>query len=411
MQASTRTFTIITVVIGAACTTDRSTTSPVEPVLEPAVRSLSPAIPTVLATVVTGANHTCGLTPVESGPLEGRAYCWGRNDLGQLGNGGLTNSNVPVPVQGTFRFKSISSIAGAHTCAITVPGKAYCWGRNTSGELGNGGVTNSAVPVPVAGNLTFKVIAGGLVHTCGLSKTGKAYCWGDNAFGELGNGSFTSSLTPVPVSGGRTFVSITVSFDHSCALEAGGQAYCWGSNTHGQLGTGDTLVRNVPAPVTGGLNFTRITSGSIGTDAAHTCASTSSNVAYCWGINNYGQLGIGSTLEQHAPTAVIGIGALTSLSAGAGHTCGLLTSSGEGYCWGFNFYGQLGNGNTTGFTPNPTPTAVIGGLTFQRISGGNDFTCALSPAGQVYCWGYNAEGQLGDGTNSHSAVPVAVVPF
>ncbi|MCG6989533.1 MAG: Ig-like domain-containing protein [Gemmatimonadetes bacterium] len=341
-----------------------------------------------------GAVGACGLTTT------GQAYCWGDNSWGQLGNGRNDPSNVPVAVSGGLTFQEIGA-GHDHTCGLTNAGQVYCWGDNSQGQLGNGTNDPSDVPVAVSGGLKFQWISAGDSHTCGLTVSGRAYCWGNNWDGKLGNGGNDPSDVPVAVSGGLSFQWISAGLDHTCAITRTGQAYCWGWNGWGQLGSGG-LDSAVPVPVSGGLSFQRISAGW-----THTCALTNSGQAYCWGgeFPDRGELGNGTTEPSAVPVAVSGGLSFQDISAGLDHTCAL-TSSGQAHCWGSNYYGTLGNG--TDDPLSDVPVAVSGGLTFERITAAADHDCALTGAGQVYCWGSNSDGQLGTGTNDASNVPVAV---
>ena len=309
-----------------------------------------------------------------------------------------------------------------HTCGLAGGGRAYCWGRNASGQLGDGTVeTNRLTPVAVSGGLSFTVLAAGSDHTCGLAMGGTAYCWGSNAFGQLGGGTVgTNRLTQVAVSGGRKYTALVAGWGHTCGLAAGGRAYCWGFNAFGQLGdrmsgTGySSADRLAPVAVSGGLSFTALAAGG-----AHTCGLVSGGTAYCWGNNQYGQLGDGTTgtgfrsADRTAPVVVSGGLSFTALAGGGVHTCGLLTG-GSAYCWGSNASGQLGDGMSG--TDRTAPVAVGAGRTFTALAGGFSHTCGLATGETGYCWGSNDSGQLGDGTSgvngdnsADRTVPVAVI--
>ncbi|HWJ21251.1 MAG TPA: Ig-like domain-containing protein [Gemmatimonadaceae bacterium] len=248
-------------------------------------------------TIAVGYWHACGLT------ADGAAYCWGRNDYGQLGvestgetcnTAHLPCSHMPVRVAGGLSFTSITA-GGAHSCALTADGTAYCWGYNGTGELGTGTTDPSAAnatPQPVQGGLHFAAISAGAQHTCGLNTTGTAYCWGAGESGQLGvsfgaicPSSGCTSTTPVAVSGGLTFSTIQAGLGFTCALTADGSAYCWGMNDVGQLGDGTATSRATPAAVSGGLHFITMSA------KWHGCGTTNDGSAYCWGRNDYGQLG------------------------------------------------------------------------------------------------------------------------
>lgn len=250
------------------------------------------------------SRHTCGVA------VSGAAYCWGANDLGQLGDGSAVDRSTPTEVAGGLSFSTIDA-GFFHTCGLTTDGDAYCWGGNQFDALGDGSVAGpetcegpascSTEPVPVAGGLTFQSLAVGQSSTCGVTMDGDAYCWGQGSLGMLGNGTTTlSQRTPAPVSGDHSFSTIDAGSLHVCALTTTGVAYCWGLNRHGQLGNGTWTgpesctslpfpCATTPVPVDGELLFDRISAGK-----DHTCALTTEGTAYCWGLNNSGQLGNGS---------------------------------------------------------------------------------------------------------------------
>ena len=289
-----------------------------------------------------GGSTSCGVT------TSGAGYCWG---IGLPFTG--ENYRVsPAPVAGGLTFTTISA-GPQHACGVSTSGTAYCWGSNAWGQLGDSTFAGFGkfAPVAVAGGLTFRTISTGRNHTCGVTTSGAAYCWGRNTSGQVGDGTSTSFwLFPVPVAGGFSFTTITTGSDHSCGLTADGTAYCWGSNTSGQLGDGSGAQQGTPVPVASGLRFTTIHAGGGG---AHTCGLTSTGAVYCWGANNTGQLGDGTTTQRATPVAVAGGLSFTTVRGGSDHSCGVTTSR-EAYCWGGNGTGQLGNGTTTSsLTPVP----------------------------------------------------------
>jgi Regulator of chromosome condensation (RCC1) repeat len=292
---------------------------------------------------------------------------------------------------------------GYHTCALAPSGQTYCWGANWDGELGDNTTTGRPTPVAVQqGGVTFTSITAGRAHTCGLTSAGAAWCWGYNDSGQLGDNTTTDRHTPVAVQqGGVTFTSVTASYYHTCGLTGAGAAWCWGNNANGRLGDNTITDRYIPVAVQqGGVTFTSITTGR-----HHTCGLTGAGAAWCWGYNNYGQLGDNTTNDQYTPVAVQQGGVtFTSITAGQLHTCGL-TSAGAAWCWGYNDSGQLGD-NTT--TDRHTPVAVSGGLSWATIASSEwaDSTCAVKLSSQlIYCWGLNGSGQLGDQTTTDRSSP------
>jgi alpha-tubulin suppressor-like RCC1 family protein len=264
--------------------------------------------------------------------------------------------------------------------------------------------------LPTAGDpATFTALSAGGYHTCALAGDGSTWCWGANEAGQLGNGSTTGSLSAVLIPTAARFRSIRAGRYHTCALTAGDDVYCWGYNFFGQLGQGSTEGGLLPGPVAGGLSFASLSAGSY-----HTCALTGSDVLWCWGDNGGGRLAnvappnpcaSNAPTCTTAPAAVIGGHLFGSVSAGGGHTCAL-RRSGNLFCWGANLAGQLGDGTVQDATQ---PAPVSGGLAFVAASAGEAHTCAITVDGAAYCWGSDYYGQLGDSARSASLTPIPVL--
>jgi alpha-tubulin suppressor-like RCC1 family protein len=358
--------------------------------------------------VTAGFEHTCVVLN------DGTVKCWGSNRYGQLGNLSLTLHPFPISVTGLAG--SVTSVeAGAyHTCALISGGTVQCWGLNSSGQLGNGTLTNSPTPVTITGLAGVTQIAAGYTYTCAVingGSSGTVICWGDNTFGQLGNGS--ASTTPVTTPGTVPGLpvgakAISASLDHTCALMNDQVTlYCWGKNSYGQLGNGSVSPTPVTSPVGVSLTLSGGTTiNAIAAGAQHTCALLSNGNVYCWGDGSSGQMGDGgSNLTQNpTPLLVSGVSNAVSITAGGnaitGHTCALTSAAGV-VCWGNNLFGQLGNGNNT----NQNPPAAVQGLTnVLAIDAGVDHTCALLTDITIQCWGSDSAGQLGDGVISFSPI-------
>ena len=356
----------------------------------------------VWAQMSTGDRFTCGILD------NGEGWCWGEG--GTLGDGSLTGSSVPVAVinPGSVTWASITSGPG-HTCGLSTAGESYCWGNNSHGQLGDGSTSNRSMPVAVIppGSLTWAFIAAGGYHTCGLASTGEAYCWGENSRGQLGSGNTTSSSTPVAVTnpGFEPWAAIAAGLWHSCGVTTAGDAYCWGENFHGELGDGSWTDSTVPVPVIdpGSTGWARIAAGS-----SYTCGTATGGDTYCWGRNDRGQLGNGSSQGSNVPVTVTNPGSVTWASlATSGHSCGT-TTEGDAYCWGPNNSGELGDG---GFWDSADPVAVLnpGSVDWADVAAGGGHSCATTTGGAAYCWGLNEFGQLGNGGVSDSRVALKVV--
>lgn len=381
--------------------------------------------------LTAGSSHTCAIM------TSGSMYCWGYNGSGQLGaiTGNTNSDSIAALVRdgdkpAAMNFVTVSA-GSNHTCGITADSLAYCWGYNGNGQLGTGTNANAVTPVLVSGGLKFKSIAAGSNHTCAVTGNGstvatknQVYCWGYNNSGAVGDSGSASSLTtPVRVkwpdalkngaSGdtGVKVLQVTTGYQHTCAIIATGAAYCWGYNYFGQLGDGAVLTsggnganRLAPGSAAGAFTWSSISAGSY-----HTCGVRSTGAIYCWGYNYYGQLGdntggIFSTADNKSSPALVSALSWQSVSAGSYHTCGIL-SSGGGYCWGNNGSSQVGVGSAT--TTFNTPQELSGGLVFTNISSGGSHSCGRTATG-MYCWGSGSSGQLGSPGNQKT-VPTLIV--
>ena len=323
----------------------------------------------------SGWNHTCSIDSSK------KAYCWGEGVNGALGNGSISNKYTPVEIDmsGVLAGKTIKqiSVGDWNTCAIASDDRVYCWGYGISfGDLGNGTFSQSNVPVAVStsgvlAGKTIKQISVGSRHVCAVASDDRAYCWGMNSSGQLGNNSTSNANVPVAVStsgvlAGKTIKQITASDFHTCAIASDGEAYCWGGNTDGQLGNNSTNQSNVPVTVLPPQGAIPLLGGQFKQISAEggnrTCAIAYGDRAYCWGEGRYGGLGNNSTTNSRRPVAVSMSGVLAGktikqISSGAYRTC-VIASDNQIYCWGRNNHGQFGDGNTV---DSLVPTATSNG--------------------------------------------------
>lgn len=344
------------------------------------------------ATVAVGGDyHGCAISP------DGELKCWGSNSGGQTGS---YSARAPVTVHGSGAVDYVDVVvADEYSCAISSTGAVRCWGRGTDGQLGNGSTATTGTPTDVVGlGSDAEAISVRDGHGCVVLATGGVKCWGRNASGQLGDGTTTPHPAPVDVSGLQSGIAgIAAGGEHTCALTADGGVKCWGSNQHGALGDGTTTDQHEPRDVPGLAGVTAIAAGE-----AHTCALLDDGTVKCWGMGDLGRLGDGTSDNHHAPNQVAGLpGPVVAIRLGATHSCALL-STGRLACWGGNADSQIGDGTTVDrFLP-----VVVPGLAGEVVDfdAGKWRSCARLVSGGLHCWGRD---WLGNGANAGGS-PVAV---
>ena len=293
--------------------------------------------------VAAGGRASCAVM------LDNSVKCWGAdfaNNHGVLGTGDTNGSTIPVDVQGEDQVDTVSTY-GTTSCAVRTNGTTICWGANGFGQLGNGNTQDQYVPTLVAGLPSSAKVANGAFFSCALMNGDFSRCWGMNALGQLGDGTNNSASTPQG-NGVNYVVSLAAGALHTCVARGdfgpgAGGVRCWGDGAYGALGNGSTADHNAAVTAAGITTAVAVTAGS-----GHSCALLSDGTMLCWGNNDDGQLGAGvSNSQLLTPTPVVGLtGAVVQIDASGHNTCAL-QQDGRLYCWGVNDHGQLGNGTTT----------------------------------------------------------------
>lgn len=304
------------------------------------------------------------------------------------------------------RFDQRSGLV-CHSLALATDGTLWSWGANDHGQLGDGSTERKLSPVRVTGlgEVTIIAVAGGATHSVALDQTGRAWAWGSNSHGQLGDGTTGSRSTPGEVSGAATFSSVAAGDSFSLALDDGGAAWGWGANNVGQVGNGDGGfgIVSSPAPVDSDVQYSTVLAGG-----THDLAVTSGGDIHAWGLNLHGQLGFDTDMfYADSPGLVEGVGEIevTSAAAGLNHSRAL-TADGTVWGWGANDRGQLGDETTAGRTdpvPVSGPAAAV-----TTVASFDDHSIALTGDGTAWAWGYNQYGQIGDGTTTTRVLPVPV---
>ena len=328
---------------------------------------------------------------------------WGDNFYYQLGDGTTTTgSNVPVYASSLTGIIAISG-GGLHSLSLKDDSTVWAWGRNLEGQLGNSTNTNSNVPVQVNSLTGITAVAGGGYHSLALKSDSTVWVWGSNIYGQLGNGTTTSSNVPLQVSSLTGVVAIAAGLNHSLALKKDSTVWAWGSNSWGQLGDGTTTDRDLPVQVAYLSGATAIAAGK-----EHSLALKNDSTVWTWGFNSYGQLGNGTGItSSNIPVGVSSLTGVIAIAHGGSHHSLALKNDSTVWAWGRNNYGQLGNGTNTN---SNVPVAVSSLTGVTAISKGEQHSLALKSNGTLWAWGNNSfSGALGNGTYTDSNVPVQVM--
>lgn len=331
-----------------------------------------------------GDHHACARKG------DGTLWCWGMNNYGQIGDGGTADKKAPAQVQALGTAVAELATGGYHTCARKGDGSAWCWGLNDFGQLGDGTSVKKTAPAAVKDLGAVANLTAGTMHSCARKADGTAWCWGLNDAGQIGDGTLVNKPTPVQVKALGTVAQLAAGGAHTCARKTDATLWCWGNNDHGQIGPGGGSLSSGPVELTAlGTETAEVTAG-----AAHTCVRKTNGTVWCWGDNAFGQLGDGSSTASAAPVPVTALGAsVVEVSAGASHTCAR-KQDGTLWCWGDNNFGQLGDGT---YDKKTSPAQVTSlGTTVAEAEPGYGTSCARKADGTVWCWGLSSA--LGDGT-------------
>ncbi len=364
-----------------------------------------------------GQEHTCGID------TEGRLWCWGAGRFGRLGDGewGIHSESLPVEVTGGHTDWVAVSAGHQHTCGLRDAGDGeggtlWCWGRNSSGELGTGSGARTTPTEVVGGHDDWIAVSTSNRHTCGIrssgnSEAGTLWCWGLGSNGRLGDGNTFSSNEPVIVGENDDWLVVSAGGAHTCGIRATGtdgpgRMWCWGHAAYGQVGYGSTDETHVPAEVAGeDDDWIRVSTGDRHSCGVRAVEGGNEGRLWCWGEGADGKLGYGESNNRGVPQEVYySYTDWVDVSAGWSHTCGLRSAGPQGrataWCWGSGDHGRLGN---HGFVEQSTPVAVHGEKSdFVDLSAGEEHTCGVRALGTgdggiLECWGTNDDGRLGLG--------------
>ncbi|WPB80036.1 RCC1 repeat-containing protein [Archangium violaceum] len=339
-----------------------------------------------------------GVTRLEGGyyhsialKQNGTVWSWGSGPLGE----GPNPRSVPGLVLGVSDVTALSS-SDSHVLAVQQNGSVWAWGSGYYGQLGDGTTSSRDVPVLVTGITAVSAVAAGSDHSLAVKQDGTVWAWGDNSYGQLGDGTKTNRLVPVQVSGLMGVIAVAAGGDYSVALKQDGTVWTWGQNYYGQLGGGSYSGSSVPLQVSGLTGVSAVRAGS-----NFVLALKQDGTLWAWGSNSYGQLGDGTQDERRSPVQTQGLSLkVKSMVSGGSHSAAIL-EDGSVWAWGYNSQGQLGDGTNTA---RSTPTKVPG-ISGTLVGAGSSYTLVQKTDGTIWAWGHNEQGQLGVGSSSTRLAP------
>ena len=347
-------------------------------------------------------------------------FAWGANASGQLGTGNTTSTSSPVPVGAATNWTSTAcggcTLTNNATSLGVRGGALFAWGKNSLGQLGDGTTTARSSPVPIGAATNWSAIATsntnfGAYQGASLGISGGAlFAWGSNASGQLGNGSTASKSSPVPIGAATSWTAISVAGYNASSFSlgvSGGALFAWGFNGKGQLGDGTTASKSSPVPVGAATNWTAVSCGSYGSTVGFSIGIRGGAI-FTWGYNAKGQLGDNTAASKSSPVPIGAATNWTGISAsrtGGPNPFGLGISGGGMFAWGDNTAGQLGDG-TTASESSPVPVGAA--TNWTAVSCGAPDSSLGVRGGALFAWGNNAYGQLGDNTTAAKSSPVPI---
>jgi alpha-tubulin suppressor-like RCC1 family protein len=364
----------------------------------PTLFKQSPAGYTAMA---AGAYHSYALKAGAGGTV----CSWGWNMFGQLGNGTASDTNTLAPevISNLSLVKELAGGSGTHSIALMGDGSAKAWGANNLGQVGDGTDHNLRPwPTPVSCWNRLRAIEAGGRQSLALDSDGNIWAWGDNEYGQLGDGTTTNRSSPIRILSLDSVKRVRTKELHSLALRSDGTVWAWGWNGFGQLGDGTTVDKLSPIRITDLDEVVDICAG-----VRHSLALKSDGTVWAWGWNQDGQLGDGTIIDKLSPVQVIGLTGVKKIDAGDAYSIAL-KADGTIWAWGANYDGELGNGT---FAPSILPVQVMNlDYVADVVSGSYGHCLALKADGTLWGWGWNKYGQVGDGTTSNRCIPAPVLP-
>jgi alpha-tubulin suppressor-like RCC1 family protein len=350
--------------------------------------------------VSVGYYGACGITTT------GVLKCWGYNNYRQVGDGSTSTRTSPVVVDSGTTYSDV--VRGIYsTCGITTSGVLKCWGYNGNGTVGDGTTTNVIVPTEIDAGITYSKLANSMSYTmCAIRTTGALRCWGLGTSGQIGNGSSSTVLVPTTVNSGINYAQVSVSQNTVCAISTTGILKCWGADTDYNFGLSVSATYNTPQVIHTGESFSQVIVNN-----QRMCALNSVNVMKCSGLRQMGLMGDGFVSQFHSFTSVSGLDNFSSLSINGQYMSAGIKSDGSLYTWGFgrNGFDYPGDNSSQEFILTPIQVLFpTGGSIFTQVSKGFRHTCAIRDDQQLYCWGVNTYGNIGDNTTTTRPLPVVV---